>query len=290
MKPFLYITGISILLFSCGGGEKKKKKSVKNTNPDTVIVQEKKINTDSVFTDSLTGTRPEIQPVQQLKTAGGVIVEIIDAKPSASSIEKGNVVCINYKGYLPDGKIFDSNELIGMPLPFYVGVGMSVKGWDEALPLLKVGEKARIKVPAKLAYGKKGYGKLIPPDTDLTFDMEIVEKRKPLITESGLHFYKTFEKKGDKPTDASTVTIHYYGWIHGGKLFDSSHMNGKAYTFNMSTGRAIKGWTEALKMMAPGEKAFLVVPPGLGYGEAGIPELVPANSTLIYSIELLEVK
>lgn len=225
-----------------------------------------------------------------MKTAGGVIVEILVPKPNALSVEKGSVITLNYKGYLPDGKIFDSNELIGMPLPFYVGVGMSVKGWDEALPLLKVGEKARIKVPAKLGYGKKGYGKLIPPDTELTFDMEIVEKRKPVTTESGLQFYKTFEKKGDKPTENSTVTIHYYGWVQGGKLFDSSHMNGKAYTFDLATGRAIKGWVEALKMMSPGEKAFIVVPPDLGYGEAGIPELVPANATLVYNIELLEVK
>lgn len=291
MNNGLYISAVALLLLSaCGGGEKKKKTLTRNPHPQTVSSDSGKIKNDSVFSDSLTGTKPEIQTVQQYKSAGGVIVDVIHANPTGSSIEYGSVVKINYKGYLPDGKPFDSNELIGMPLPFFVGVGMSVKGWDEALPLIKAGEKARIKVPSKLAYGKKGYGKLIPPDTDLTFDMEIVEKMKPKITASGLEFYKTLEKKGTSPNDSSMVTIHYYGWVKGGKLFDSSHMNGKPYTFHMSSGRAIKGWKECLKMMSPGEKAFVVVPSSLGYGETGIPELVPANATLIYSLELLEVK
>lgn len=227
---------------------------------------------------------------EKIRTAGGVEIQFV-SRGNGFTIEKGSVIRIKYQGKLPDGKVFDSSDLIGQALPFYVGIGMSVKGWDEALMKMRTGDKAIVKIPSKMAYGKSGYGKLIPPNTDLTFDMEIVELMEPEVTASGLQFYKTVEKPGLPPVEGNEVTIHYYGWLKdNGKLFDASHRTGKPYSYVLGKGKSIPAWNEALKMMNKGEKAILVVPAALGYGEIGVPELVPVNADLVYSIELINVK
>lgn len=227
---------------------------------------------------------------EKIKTVNGVEITFVE-RGSGFNLEKGNVVKIKYQGKLPDGKVFDSSDMIGQSLPFYIGIGMSVKGWDEALVKMRTGDKAIIKVPSKLGYGKAGYGKLIPPNTDLTFEMEIVELMKPEVTPSGLLFYRTLAKHGQSPVDGQSVTIHFYGWIKStGKLFDASHMNGKPYTYVLGKGKSIPAWNEALKMMRKGEKAILDVPAVLGYGGYGVPELVPVDADLVYNIELLDFK
>ncbi|KAJ3021597.1 FK506-binding protein 2B [Thoreauomyces humboldtii] len=92
-------------------------------------------------------------------------------------LKKGDTVYVNYTGTLPDGKVFDTNmnKKKVSPLRFKVGTGRVIKGWDEALLTMHVGEKARLTIEAEWAYGKKGTpdGK-IPPNTDLTFEIEVV--------------------------------------------------------------------------------------------------------------------
>jgi FK506-binding protein 9/10 len=296
-KVVVCLLAMSVTLFSCTGKRssrsEKNNGSVEDTAFSAVTVPDsgpKTVADSSIMkkekVDSVAFTA---ETVQTLKTPGGVKISFVE-RGTGNSIQKGDVVRLKYQGRLPDGKIFDSSDLIGGSLPFYVGIGMSVKGWDESLLLMKVGDKAKLEVPANLAYGKKGYGTLIPPNTDLTFDMEVTELMKPEITESGLHFYKTLEKKGANAKEGQNVSIHFYGWLQSGKLFDASHFYGKPYDFVLGKGKAIEGWNEALKKMKPGEKAILVVPPSLGYGEAGIAELVPPNSTLVYNVELISAK
>ncbi|KAI9100000.1 Fkbp3 protein [Phlyctochytrium arcticum] len=90
--------------------------------------------------------------------------------------KKGDVVYVFYTGYLPDGTIFDTNGGKKKPaaLRFKAGTGRVIKGWDEALLTMHKGEKARVVIESEWAYGKKGSpdGK-IPPNTDLTFEIEL---------------------------------------------------------------------------------------------------------------------
>ncbi|KAI8813084.1 peptidyl-prolyl cis-trans isomerase FKBP3 [Cladochytrium replicatum] len=92
--------------------------------------------------------------------------------------KKGDTVSCFYTGYLPDGKIFDSNndpkKKKPVPLTFKVGVGRVIRGWDEGLLTMSKGEKARLVIESEWAYGKKGAPPRIPPDTQLTFEVELV--------------------------------------------------------------------------------------------------------------------
>jgi len=86
----------------------------------------------------------------------------------------GKTVSVHYTGYLENGTVFDSSISRGEPISFPLGQGRVIKGWDEGIALLKVGEKARLLIPSALAYGNRGAGGLIPPGADLIFDVELV--------------------------------------------------------------------------------------------------------------------
>lgn len=88
--------------------------------------------------------------------------------------EKGKNVSVHYKGYLENGKEFDNSFKRGKAISFPLGVGKVIKGWDEGIAMFPVGTKASLKIPAKLGYGEKGAGAVIPPNATIYFDIEIV--------------------------------------------------------------------------------------------------------------------
>lgn len=87
--------------------------------------------------------------------------------------QTGQTVQMVYTGRFPDGRQFDSN--VGhAPYPVTLGAHAVIKGWEEGIPGMKVGGKRRLTIPPDLAYGKSGYGTIIPPDATLVFDVELV--------------------------------------------------------------------------------------------------------------------
>ena len=87
----------------------------------------------------------------------------------------GDMIKVHYKGQLIDRTVFDSSYKRNQPIEFKLGVGQVIKGWDEGIALLNVGEKARFLIPPNLAYGEMGAGGIIPPNASLIFDVELVD-------------------------------------------------------------------------------------------------------------------
>src|SRR5205085_5417932 len=106
-------------------------------------------------------------------------------------------------------------------------------------------------------------------------------------TASGLQYKVLKDGNGAQPKSSDTVTVNYRGTLTDGTEFDSSYKRGQPATFPVSG--VIKGWTEALQMMKAGSKYQLFIPASLAYGEQGRPG-IPPNSTLIFEVELLDVK
>jgi len=106
-------------------------------------------------------------------TDSGLRYNII-SKNNGNKPKVGDTVKVHYKGQLIDGTVFDSSYKRNEPIEFKLGIGQVIKGWDEGISLLSVGEKARFLIPGNLAYGEMGAGGIIPPNADLIFDIELV--------------------------------------------------------------------------------------------------------------------
>jgi FKBP-type peptidyl-prolyl cis-trans isomerase len=121
------------------------------------------------------------QNVEKIKTNSGL--EYIIEKPgTGASPVRGQQVKVHYTGWLnkngAEGTKFDSSRDRGVPFVFVLGVGHVIRGWDEGVLSMKVGEKRRLFIPAKLGYGSTGAPNVIPPNADLIFDVELLDIAK----------------------------------------------------------------------------------------------------------------
>ncbi len=120
------------------------------------------------------------------------------------------------------------------------------------------------------------------------FLAENKEKEGIVVLPSGLQYKVLEEGKGKKPLATNKVKVHYRGTLIDGTEFDSSYKRGEPIEFPVNG--VIKGWTEALQLMAEGSKWMLYIPSELAYGARGAGGQIGPNATLIFEVELLEVK
>jgi peptidylprolyl isomerase len=113
-------------------------------------------------------------------------------------------------------------------------------------------------------------------------------------TPSGLQYEDTRAGSGATPETGRTCVMHYTGWLWldgaKGAKFDSSHDRGQPFSFAIGRGAVIKGWDEGVATMKVGGARTLIIPPALAYGSRGFPGAIPPNSTLVFEVELLEVR
>jgi hypothetical protein len=118
---------------------------------------------------------------------------LITKKGTGPPLKAGDTVVLNYTGTLTDGKKFDSSHDRNEPFAFKLGAGQVIKGYDEGLSKLRVGDHAILVIPGKLAYGPKGVPNVIPPDSTLIFIVEIVDVKAMSMTDV---LSKTLSEKG----------------------------------------------------------------------------------------------
>ncbi len=107
------------------------------------------------------------------ETESGLRYKIIQ-KGTGDKAASGQTVSVHYEGSLLNGEVFDSSYKRNQPIDFQLGVGQVIKGWDEGISLLQVGDKARFVIPSDLGYGSAGAGGVIPPNATLIFDVELM--------------------------------------------------------------------------------------------------------------------
>lgn len=231
-------------------------------------------------------------------------LEIWDVKEGkGEAVTPADIVTVHYTGWLTDEKatVFDSSRTDNEPVKFPLK-GL-IPGWKEGIPGMKPGGVRRLKVPPALAYGDRKAGP-IPAGSVLIFEIELIETKSPPSAKlarpkldakewkklaSGLEIWDVKEGKGEAAKLESTITIHYTGWLTDDKVtvFDSSLDRDRKATFPLED--LIPGWKEGIPGMKPGGVRRLKIPAELAYGAKARPG-IPANSVLVFEIELFEVK
>ena len=108
-------------------------------------------------------------------------------------------------------------------------------------------------------------------------------------TASGLEIEEVKVGTGAGADAGKKVTVHYVGTLTNGSKFDSSRDRNEGFSFKLGAGQVIRGWDEGVAGMKVGGVRKLTIPPGLAYGAAGFPPVIPPNSTLVFEVELLSV-
>ena len=187
--------------------------------------------------------------------------------------------------------MLDKQEELGMPLDKKVVLQAitdtlfgNAKLTDDELKetLTAYGEKVKVNAEKKM---KEKAAKAA--EESKAFLVENAKAEGVIVTKSGLQYSVIKKADGPKPKATDTVTVNYVGTLLDGTEFDSSIKRGQPATFPLN--RVIPGWTEGLQLMSVGEKYKFVIPAELAYG-AQAAGSIPANSTLIFSVELLEIK
>ena len=236
-------------------------------------------------------------PDDAQKTESGLAFKILKAGEGKEKPSKWSKVTAHYTGWTTDGKMFDSSVERGKPSEF--PLTQVIPGWTEGLQLMVAGEKRRFWIPNELAYnGQPGR-----PAGMLVFDVELISFNKVTVpdtpkelvapadaekTESGLASKVLKAGTGDtKPGAADIATVHFSGWKKDGELIHSTLIEGQPAQIKVDQ-VPIKGWTEAIQLMAKGEKRRFWIPAALAFGNEG-PKGTPTGD-LIFDFELIDFK
>lgn len=282
-------------------------------SPDLAFGKEKNgiipANTTVYFDiEVLSITDPFLNPINTdtIYTISGVkILPIL--KKDGKLIKTEDIVFYNYVAYFinTDGNpiIFDNSYERTNSKVIRPSFKSTYAGLSEGLTNLKKGEKAKIIIPSKLAYGTKGNG-IIPPNQNIIYDVEIIDTKKyPFFESLGLDTIKQISglkyisvKKGDglAVDTGMKVSVAYTGYIidvfGNREIFDASRESKKNLDFIIGKKMVIKGFEEGVLGMKVGEARTLIIPFQLGYGEKGQPNAgIPPKTTLYFDIELITI-
>lgn len=236
---------------------------------------------------------------------------------TGTEAKNGDLIEVHFKGWI----IKDSSDLFGdwsvdstkkvdliadsyamnQPMKFVLGTESFIKGSEEGIVGMKAGGQRTIIVPSNLAYGPQGMGP-IPPNSSIKVLIELVSSKEAVVakmwdvdstlfktTASGLKYAVIQEGEGELVAKEKQATVHYSGFLLDGTKFDSSVERDEPFTFVAGVGQVIPGWDEGVQLMKKGSKARLIVPSNLAYGDRDLGK-IPPNSTLIFDVEVLDVK
>lgn len=255
----------------------------------------------------------------EIKTLESGLQYLDDSLGTGREAKAGDLVSIHFKGWMvpkdsagelfSDWSIDESKKMLSLgdskmrnqPIKFVLNTGSFIKGTDEGIVGMKAGGVRTMIIPSKLAYGEAGVG-FVPPNTDLKVVVELLEVKDKGVakmwevdstmfktTASGLKYAVISQGEGPAVEAGKVVTVHYSGYLQDGTLFDSSVERDEPIQFVVGQGQVIPGWDEGMQLLKKGDKARFIIPPQLGYGEMQL-EKIPANSTLIFDTEIVDVK
>jgi len=294
MKDKVFPLILLILLsFSCSNGKKsknvKKKENVENKSPK-VTNADSLSEFDRAKANLKTFEKGKIENTKSMEN--GMFIKWFK-KSNGDKIKKGEMVLIEYRLALPDGKIIDGNNRVDFPfIPFVVGYNMQTPGWDIGLQQLAVGDFAKIEIPAALAMGEKGMKGVVPPNTVNWLFVKVIARVTPGVNENGIVSWKWKDGENQKNLDNSEKEISFHAIVSTESK--SSVMNSYQSNFPLryvpGQNTIIPGLKKLLKNAKKGERYIVILDSEKAYGSKGYADLIKPNEKVLYNIEISEVR
>lgn len=213
-------------------------------------------------------------------------------KSNGEEIKPGDVISIDYKVRLQDSTIIDGNYLLNKPyLPYIVGFGFQPKGWDLALSNMKIGDFARIKIPAKYARDNKEIKNLVPKNADNYLTIRILSKMKPTREIDGVKVWILEENKQHKEKFNEKNKIEFYTTISSpsNPFYFNSYASNQPFVLKTDDHGIIPGLKKALINAKKGDRMFILIPAKEAYGTKGYQDLVKPNEDLFYNLLVTDI-
>ncbi|MCB9222790.1 MAG: FKBP-type peptidyl-prolyl cis-trans isomerase [Crocinitomicaceae bacterium] len=286
-KPYLF----SLLLIpfvSCQlSGVENEEEELNDTSIVQNTIDSSEIEVPMMLEDSINGAPNEMV----FQRNDGLRIEWTTKKDD--QIQLNDVVMVNYTARVAAGEVYDSNKPLGEPVPLKTNIGMMIKGWEEGLLMMHIGDKGRIMIPSDLAYGEDGYLTIVPPRADIIVDIEIVSRVEPVKLESGVLVYKwKSSTEGKTPVKNQLITFDYFAYKKGNKpgMYDNSYQNEAPFSFKYEYTNVVEGLHIGMSVMKAGENAFIEIPSKMAYGSKGLVDLVPANTDIVYDVRVASIE
>ncbi|XP_068161077.1 peptidyl-prolyl cis-trans isomerase FKBP10 [Antennarius striatus] len=203
------------------------------------------------------------------------------------SVVRTDFVRYHFNGSLLNGSVFDSSYARKQTHDSLVGEGWLVKGMDEGLLGMCVGEIRHIVIPPFKAYGEKGSGTEIPPQATLVFDVLLVDLHNPKdnITVQDQVVPGSCPRR---TVVGDYIRYHYNGTFLNGVTFDTSYQRNSTYNTYIGMGYVIPGMDQGLLGVCSGERRRVIIPPHLAYGEQGVGDVIPPSTVLVFDIHVID--
>ncbi len=239
-----------------------------------------------------TPAAPKATPIVPLddaklqKTASGLKYADVVAGTGATP-GSGDWVTVQFTATLQDGTLFGASSRSGGPASIPLAdLAKEIPGWAEGMSTMKVGGIRELVIPPNLAYGDQGVGNVIPPNATLVFVVEMLDtKPAPKVEMTDL-----VVGTGAEAVPGKSVSVNYTGTLTNGVVFDSSFKRNEPITLTLGAGEVIPGWDQGLQGMKVGGTRVLTIPSELAYGPQGSGNVIPPNATLVFQIEMVDVK
>ena len=281
---------LAFLFFNSNNTSRKKRKDLKTSiNKPKNVFKDTSFNLNDGKNNLKTFEKGKIQNTKILDN--GIVLKWI-INNCGRKIKRGEMVLLEYRLALPDGKIIDGNNKLNLPfIPFVLGYNMQTPGWDSAIRELSVGDFAKIEIPAELAYGEKGIKNIIPPNTANWLYVKVHSFVSPGIDENGITSWKL--KEGiEKTTEKlkKELTFHAIVSTESKGSVMNTYLSNFPIKYTIGDKNIVPGLRKLLKNACKGDKYYVILDSKQAYGSRGYSSLIKANESVFFNIEVISVK
>ncbi len=286
MKKLFPFFILILLLVGCNETPKKKKARPNKVEKSPSINSLKSPNQSSL-------TDFEKNKVKELKKLdNGMLIKWLN-KGTGNKLQVGEVVLIEYRLALPDGKIIDGNQRAKLPfIPFIIGYNMQTLGWDLALQELKVGDFVKVEMPAYLGRGEKGIPGLIPPNSVNWLYLKILARVSPEYNQDGIKTWTFAAGVDTESIPGRENEIEYHALISTASNPNVMNTYRAKFPLKYTKGQrnVVPGLQQVLSKVKKGQKIYVLLDPKQAYGSRGYVNIIKPNESVFYNITVKDIR